>query len=178
MKPQVESAEVLYAPKGIVVVDDAIIADLVTDAAKNPRRRIRLCAHSGVTDPLHEMFIVHERGCYVRPHKHFGKSESFHVVSGDVDVVVFDDSGNILNVIAMGPYGSQRPFFYRIAEPLFHTLLIRSDVLVFHETTSGPFKREQTLFAPWSPTGDDPHEVKTFLQLLNKNIVSWSSSEE
>ena len=31
------------------------------------------------------MLIVHPAGAYVRPHKHEGKSESTHVVEGDVD---------------------------------------------------------------------------------------------
>jgi hypothetical protein len=33
---------------------------------------------------------------------------------------------------------------------------------VFHETTSGPFRREQTVFAPWSPDAD-PAAVAAYL---------------
>ncbi len=171
-KAHVESAEVIYAGKGIVTVDRAAIAGLVRDAARNPRRRIRLCTHASVDDAVHEMMIVHERSCYVRPHKHVGKSESFHVIEGDVDVVIFDDAGNVTDVIPMGPYGSGRAFFYRIAQPLFHTLLIRSDVLVFHETTAGPFRREQTLFAPWAPEDADREPVDRFLARLNEIVAA------
>jgi cupin fold WbuC family metalloprotein len=175
---RVESAEVVYAGEGIVTVDSAAVAALIRDAGRNPRRRIRLCTHSNVDDAVHEMMIVHERSCYVRPHKHIGKSESFHVVEGEVDVVVFDDVGNVTDVISMGPYGSKRPFFYRIAEPLYHTLLIRSDVLVFHETTSGPFERNQTVFAPWSPDGDEADEVAAYLSILNTTVAQVRQGEE
>lgn len=153
------------------MVDSAMIAALVVDAAKNPRRRIRLCTHSSVDDSVHEMLIVHERTCYVRPHKHIGKSESFHVIEGNVDVVLFDEQGGIQDVISMGSYETKRPFFYRIAEPLYHTLLIRSEVLVFHETTSGPFQRDQTHFAPWSPDGQNDDEVMGYLSDLNDKVA-------
>jgi cupin fold WbuC family metalloprotein len=175
---RVESAEVVYADEGIVTVDSASIAALIRDAAHNPRRRIRLCTHSNVEDAVHEMLIVHERSCYVRPHKHIGKSESFHVIEGEVDVVILDDLGNVTDVISMGPYGSDRSFFYRIAEPLYHTLLIRSEVLVFHETTSGPFQRDQTVFASWSPDGEEADEVASYLSVLNTTIARMLPSEE
>jgi cupin fold WbuC family metalloprotein len=158
-----ESAEVLYAEDPIVTVDAAAIEALKRGAMANPRRRIRLCAHRGVGDSLHEMLIVHTRDTYVRPHKHVDKCESFHVIEGDVDVVIFDDEGEVAEVIGMGSVHSGRRFFYRIADPLYHTLLIRSDVLVFHETTPGPFRREQTIFAPWAPEDGDAPAVSRFL---------------
>jgi hypothetical protein len=70
----------------------------------------------------------------------------------------------------MGPLASGRPFFYRIASPLFHTLLIRSSVLVFHETTGGPFRRSDTLFAPWAPEDGDPAAVTRFLADLEEHV--------
>jgi len=165
-----ESAEVRYATDDIVLVDAADVARLNEAAAQNPRRRIRLCAHLGVDDRLHEMIIVHTKGTYVRPHKHVGKSESFHVIDGEADVVVFDDDGGVREVIAMGAFASGRPFFYRIAAPLYHTLLIRSDVLVFHETTGGPFRRADTVFAPWAPEDHDAPQVRRFLADLEARL--------
>src|SRR5262249_49414681 len=144
-RAKAESAEVRYATDTVVLVGADDVAELKHDAALNPRRRIRLCAHAGVADTLHEMLIVHARECYVRPHKHLGKSESFHVVEGDVDVVLFDEDGAVTDVMAMGAYGSGRPFFYRIATPMFHTLFVRSDVLVFHQATRGTVRRADTV---------------------------------
>src|SRR5215472_17118978 len=124
MRTRIESAEVLYAADDVVTVDAATIAQLKREGERNPRRRIRLCAHRSVDDPVHEMLIVHTNDTYVRPHKHLSKSESFHVIEGAVDVVIFDDLGRLTDVIEMAAFQSGRPFFYRIADPLFHTLLI------------------------------------------------------
>ena len=164
----------LYPQEQIVTVDAALLDELKQSAAANPRQRIRLCAHRSVDDRVHEMLIVHTKDTYVRPHRHTGKSESFHVIDGVVDVVVFDDAGEIADVIPMGTFASGRTFFYRIADPLYHTLLIRSDVLVFHEATTGPFRREESNFAPWAPDESDPAAVATFLKSVNERAALHS----
>ena len=169
MKTRTESPEVLYATDRIVTVDDAAVDELKRGANGNPRGRIRVCAHADVNDRLHEMLIVHNRDAYVRPHKHVGKSESCHVIEGEVDVVIFDDDGNVTGVIPMGAYGSGRAFYYRIATPIFHTLLIRSEVLVFHEATNGPFNRADTVFAPWGPEDRDTAAVEKFLRRVDES---------
>jgi len=167
---RVESEEVLYAADPIVTVDAAAIEALKRRAASNPRRRIRLCAHHGTADRVHEMLIVHTRDTYVRPHKHLDKCESFHVIEGEVDVVMFDEDGGIDRAIEMGSIQSGRRFFYRIADPIYHTLLIRSDVLVFHETTPGPFRREHTVFAPWAPADGDVEAVRRFVASVEARL--------
>src|SRR5207247_7893851 len=85
---RVESAEVRYAIEAVITVDAEDVAQLKREAQRNPRRRVRLCAHGGIDDSLHEMLIVHANNTYVRPHRHLGKSESFHVIEGDVEVVL------------------------------------------------------------------------------------------
>jgi cupin fold WbuC family metalloprotein len=146
-----ESEEVLYVEGPLATLADEDIAWLKKLAASNSRQRIRICSHAKPEDTLHEMIIVHTREAYVRPHKHLDRCESFHVISGEVDVIVFTESGSIKSVFRMGPYGSGKPFYYRLNQPIFHMLIVRSEVLVFHECTTGPFRREGTLFAPWSP---------------------------
>ena len=116
------------------------------------------------------MLIVHGKSTYVHPHKHPGKSESTHIIEGLVDIILFDDDGRIDRVIEMGDYASGKIFYYRIATPIFHTLIIRSDILVFHETTNGPFNKESTIFAPWAPEEADSTSVSHFLSNLNERV--------
>lgn len=149
------SEEVLYSNENIACVDSPFIEQLANQAQKNARQRMRLCTHCDEEDQLHEMLIVHTSSTYVRPHKHINKSESIHIIKGVVDVFVFDENGDVLNVIHMGDFGSGKNFYYRLSAPLYHTLLIRSDTLVFHEVTSGPFRREDTFFPSWAPEEDD-----------------------
>jgi len=170
--------EVLYATAPIVQIAQSDIAELVRLADRNARRRIRVCTHRDVKDRLHEMLIVHVRDTYVRPHKHPGKSESFHLIKGEVDVVIFDEAGTITDVIGMGDYSSGKTFYYRMADPYYHTLLIQSDVIVFHETTNGPFERSETLFAPWAPEEHAEAERSAFMQQLARKVTGFLREKE
>lgn len=162
--------EVLYSELSITTTDRSDIDIFKQLSSHNPRKRIRLCAHASPEDRLHEMLIVHERSAYVRPHKHPGKTESMHIIEGLVDVVVFDDDGRIERVIGMGDYASGETFFYRMTKPVFHTLIIRTDILVFHETTSGPFDRGDTVFATWAPEDSDVNSVSIFMAQLDDKV--------
>ena len=162
--------EVLVASSPLVQLGRADIEALKQRALGNPRRRIRICAHPDTADRLHEMLIVHTRGAYVRPHKHLQKSESVHIIEGEVNVVFFDDAGAVAEVVRMGDYGSGRKFYYRIGGPRYHTLLITSEFLVFHEVTNGPFRREDTVFAPWAPEEADAAACAAFQQRVAATI--------
>lgn len=162
--------EVYYVEDSIIKVSGSDIALLKKQALITQRKRIRLCTHKSIDDEIHEMLIVHVRDTYIRPHKHLSKPESFHVIEGRADVIIFDDNGNLIEVIQMGEYASGLPFYYRLPEPLFHTLLIQSDILVFHEITKGPFKRSDTIIAPWAPDDNNEPDYKAFLNTLKKKI--------
>jgi cupin fold WbuC family metalloprotein len=162
--------EVFYADEDVIQVGKEDIEFLKQKALSNPRKRCRLCTHKDVNDKIHEMIIVHTKDTYVRPHKHLNKAEAFHIIEGSADVVVFDEQGKITQVIAMGDYSSGRKFYYKLSNPYYHTLLIGSDVIVFKETTNGPFRKEETIFAPWSPEDTDQEGIKKFIRRLEKSI--------
>jgi len=165
-----ESNEVLYSNEIITRVDGEGIGYIKKLSIENDRKKIRLCTHNNKNESIHEMFIVHEYGAYVRPHKHPGKIESTHIIEGVVDLVIFDDNGNINDVIKMGDYASGNIFYYRIAAPIYHTLIIKSDILVFHETTNGPFNSHDTVFPLWAPVGNNDQVVSDYMNELAQKI--------
>lgn len=168
---QILNSEVIRSIGDVIELDNSNIDNLKQLSDETDRGRIRFCSHAEDDDLLHEMFIVHQKHTYVRPHKHMGKVESVHIIEGLVDIVLFDDSGNIENVIFMGDYSSGKTFYYRMHSSVFHTLIIRSNKLVFHEITNGPFKREDTIFAPWSPEGGDQEQLSVeYLNHLRNEI--------
>ncbi|WP_377830077.1 WbuC family cupin fold metalloprotein [Bradyrhizobium lupini] len=158
-----QNPEVYYSDDAIVTADDATIAELKRIAAGNPRLRSRLCTHPDPSSGLHEMLIVHHCEAYVRPHKHFGKPESFHLIEGTAQVVIFEDDGRIRDVLEMAPYGRGALCYYRMPEQVFHSILISSEWLVFHETTAGPFDPSRTAFPDWAPDGGDAAEAQDYV---------------
>ena len=149
------SDEVLASTGDVVTVNRQDLEGLKRAAAASPRKRFRLCAHQSVVDDLHEMVVVLSRETYVRPHKHLGKSESFHLVEGELLVVLFDEAGAITQVIAMSPPTGGGSWFYRLSASRYHAVMPLSEMVVFHETTNGPFRREDTVWAPWAPAEED-----------------------
>ena len=163
MRARKVSPEVFYADELVVRVDRDDVTSLVAEADPMLRRRTRLCTHRSADDRLHEMLVVHHREAYVRAHRHLGKAESMHIIKGDTDLVLFDDVGKVTEVIGMGEFVSGRPFYYRMSDSIYHSLMIRSEWLVFHEVTSGPLRREESEFAPCAPSDDDASAVQVFL---------------
>lgn len=174
MNYKIINEEVYYTTDNITKVDAKDIQKLKLQASQNLRKRVRFCCHGDKENILHEMLIVHAKGAYVPPHKHNGKIESFHIIEGELDVVILDDKGDIYDIIEMGQYGSNREFYYRLSEERFHTVLPRSEYVVFHETTNGPFDRKDTIFAPWAPEENDSQKVLIYLHKLEEKIQDFS----
>jgi cupin fold WbuC family metalloprotein len=167
--------EVFVAEDAIVKVGREELAFLKSQARANSRKRARICAHRSNDDALHEMLIAISADSYIHPHKHLGKSESFHIVEGVVDVVVFDDYGEIVEIIELGDTASGRNFFYRLSDSAFHTLLIRTDYLVVHEVTNGPFLRDRTVLADFAPPESEPSRAAQYMSTVNARAADFAS---
>jgi len=165
--------EVYVARDPIVRFGDEEIAFLKRQARSNARKRARIRAHRPNDDPLHEMMIAILSTSYIHPHRHVDKSESFHIVEGDVDIAVFDESGTILDVIQLGPAGRGRTFYYRMSDSAYHTLLIRSELLVVHEVTNGPFDRTRSILAPFAPGEDRAEEARAYMVRVADEVAAF-----
>ena len=160
-----KSEEVYYAADEIVRFSQSYIDFLKSNMHNSKTGRIRICAHKSPGDMMHEMLIMIDGKSYIRPHKHIGKTESFHIIEGAIDVVLFDEEGNMVDVIRLGSQGLGVAFFYRLSNPQFHTVLINSNHAMIIETTQGPFDKEETIFASWSP--DEDHiSVSNYIEYL------------
>ena len=155
--------EVFVAMDEPVRIGPEEIGFLKTQASRSARQRARICAHKSSAHPLHEMVIAITAKSYIHPHRHLGRPESFHVIEGAVDVVLFDEQGSVLDVVELGAPGSGRQFFYRLDADTYHTLVLKTDFLVVHETTSGPFRKEGTQLAPWAPDETRGAEAGAFM---------------
>ena len=161
-----ENDEVYVSSEPITKVAARDISDLKSAALSNVRKRARLCTHRDNDAAIHEMLIVHTRDTYVRPHKHVNKIESFQILEGTAELLLFDEQGSLTGCTQMANYSSGLVFYQRLSEPIYHALRITSNIIVFHEVTSGPFNRSDTLFSPWSPDGSDRKAVEDFRRQL------------
>ena len=151
--------EVIYTdlgPEAIIRADFSIVEVLRERALSSDKKRCRLCTHQNSDALQQEMLIVMHKDSYVAPHRHKGKSETFTVLEGEVDALIFDESGNLIEILPMGPYGSGKNFFYRMPENVYHTMTFKTDWLVYLETTIGPFDKLTSQSPDWAPNENEP----------------------
>ncbi len=138
--------EVFFLNEDVIALDQRSIGFVTEKALQNKRGRARICAHKNPEDSLHEMVIAIRSDSYICPHRHLGKVESFHLIEGKGEVVLFNEKGEVIRRILLSKKDN---FYYRLNASLYHTVLIHSPILVIHETTNGPFSPPE--FAPFAP---------------------------
>ena len=160
--------EVYVSDEDIVSIGSKEIAFLKNKVNLTQRKRVRLCIHKDIINTLHEMFVVYMSMTYVKPNLHVNKDESLHILEGQADFIFFDNDGNIIEIIKLGDYNSGRQFYIRVPAFKYHTIIMKSETLVIHEVTPGPFNRDDTIWAPWAPDENDPTAVEKFMSKLHE----------
>ncbi len=174
MRTMKESSEVLYSTDNVTSLSESDLGSLQRMALEQPRRRIRICSHKSPKALVHEMLIYHHAGTYVHPHKHVGKDESLHLIYGEIDCVLFNDKGQVTEVLTMSDYASGKTFYYRIPANTYHTQVFRKNTF-FHEVTGGPFDRADTVVARWAPNEKEKVLVGQYLTEMEETIKRQSS---
>jgi cupin fold WbuC family metalloprotein len=137
-------------------------------------KRARFCLHGSPEDALHEMVIIFHRDTVVRPHRHIDKSESFHLIFGELDILLFDEQGKPTRAVRMGDINSGKTQIYRLSGPIWHSVIVRSEYAAIHEITNGPFRPSEGDFADWAPA--EPAELKRFLARALAELEARTSS--
>lgn len=163
---------VFVGGEGAAEVGAELLELLRREAPLAPRKRVRFNAHAGADSPIQEMIIALAFGSYIAPHWHRGKTESYHLVEGEVSIVLFEDDGELQQVVRLGA-SKDRILFYRNDQLLYHCLVVESDVAILHETTCGPFIPRQTVFADWAPSTEG-RDAEEYLAKLRRRIQAFS----
>jgi cupin fold WbuC family metalloprotein len=137
------------------VFTHALLDELAARATASPRKRAHHNVHASSDDRVQRFFVAADRGTYIRPHRHLTRSELAIAVRGRFDVVVFDESGR---VIERGAVGEGTPGLgYETSLGTWHTLIAQSDGSTFLEIKEGPYDPKTAAeFAPWAPPEGDP----------------------
>ena len=162
-----------FYKKPIVVVGKSEVKKLKIWAAKNPKKRYRICLHNNQSHLTQEMLICTKGYSYIRPHKHpKNVSESYHVLEGALRIYILNDESKILKVINLSSPSEKnykfKNFMYRVSSPLYHLTVPLTKWTVYHEVTTGPFlKNKMVKYANFSPDEDEePAKINKFLSKL------------
>ena len=165
-----KSGEVFYPER----TEELVL--LSTDSCDNLRAagktygtgKARYCCHVNEQSQLHEMFIYHESGTVIAPHKVSSGSESYLMLEGCLDLVFYSDEGELKQVIRLSPFGGSENFFVRIPNPVFRGIVVVKDTL-FIEVKEGPFGLDRVIWASW----DEAKRLQS--QVLDDSIIKGKS---
>ena len=85
----------------------------------------------------------------------------------ELSVPFFSDQGELEELVEMGDHQSNKVFILHFPADRWHTVLPRSDPVIYVEVIPGPYKAENTHFAPWAPPNDDVAGGLNFLAQLS-----------
>lgn len=148
----------------VIVVDGDWTERIKTNARTEPLRRARLNLHHDESNQVQEMLIAFCKDSLTMPHRHLGRTESFHMVEGRLELVFFDDGGRVNRRLRLGAPGSGLPSLYRLNAPDWHLVIPLDEMVVVHEIGCGPFIRDAELPPAWAPR--DFEELRAFIAEL------------
>jgi len=127
---------VMYLSTEFPVINMHTIDFLVQTATKEGRNIARICLHKNEQSSLMTMLIV-VLGKYIYPpHRHSWKSECYSIIKGSCTLQIYEETGIIKKSI-----GLVAGDVVMNEQSEFHALHPLSDVLVYVETTTGPFRQ-------------------------------------
>jgi cupin fold WbuC family metalloprotein len=150
----------LKSPPAVSLISNALFDSVTALASTSPRRRMNHNFHSSPDDNPHRFLNVLLYGTYIRPHRHANppKAESFVVLEGAADVIIFDDDGAVTTRYRLGEESEGgRLWGVDIPPGVWHTVLPRTQRAVCFEVKPGPWQPSNDKeFATWAPAEDDP----------------------
>jgi cupin fold WbuC family metalloprotein len=138
--------------------------DLLTKATISPRKRAHANIHNSFEDKVQRLAISLIRGTYIPPHKHTlsHQWEFFHVIDGEVKLLIFDANGIISDVILLGSMHSN--FAVQLPPNTIHTLACISPQAFVFEWKEGPF---DPAFAKVMPEWSIPEDADQYKKCVN-----------
>jgi len=154
----------------VKIISHKVLDQLSLEASGSERLRKNLNLHDDYADPCQRLFIAMEPGTYIRPHRHTDppKQECFMAVRGKLALLVFDDDGEVKQVILLGDGCDTLAIDLPAGE--WHSIIVLEPGSIFFETKPGPYvAMSDKDFAPWAPE-EKSAEVGSYLSVLSETV--------
>lgn len=153
-------------------IDTPMLDDLSTRAQASDRGRLNLNFHQDFAEACQRLLNAVEPHSYIRPHRHLTppKPETFVALRGRFAILVFDDAGEIVEVVAIGE--DEEAIGVDLPGGVWHCVLSLEPGSVFFETKPGPYvPLSDKDWAPWAPPEGDA-QASHYLQSLQRRVAA------
>lgn len=160
-----KKAPLIQNDDDIFVLTEIALSKLKVLAQESIYNRARINVHHDSVAKVQEMIIALTQNCIFQPHRHNNKSESFHIIEGEMFILIFNDDGTLEEKILLSANEPsdihvKRGRYYRLDSSYWHSVLPVTELVVFHETTTGPFIPNEAELAEF--ISGDPEIIKRF----------------
>lgn len=123
----------------------------------------RYSLHESPASLLHSMVILQPYGTYAQPRKHLTKAKLFHIVDGEMVVVIFEQDGTVR---AAHHLAADKVLVVHVEPDCFHTNMALSPQAIYHEVITGPFERGSTdrVFADFAPADTEQERGLAYIR--------------
>lgn len=151
----------------IETITRADLQSLARSAADAPRRRAHLNVHKSLDAAVQRLFIATEPDTYMRPHRHpqAHKWEFFMVLSGELDLLTFDEQGQVVERISLSPASTPA---VEVPPGTWHCYVCRQSGTLALEVKEGAYiPTAEADFAPWAPP-ENSADASAYLDWLRE----------
>jgi cupin fold WbuC family metalloprotein len=135
--------------------------------------------HQYYNDPCQHLFNAIGIDSYIRPHRHSidPKDECLVAVRGRMALVVFDDIGQVSQIIRFGAQinEAQQAISVGVNLPagVWHTVIAEVPGSILFEVKSGPFNPSQAKeYAAWAPAENTSEAAEYLMELKHRVSVN------
>lgn len=155
----------------MIIFDQKFKDELYTEAASSLRQRSHVNVHTSYNDKVQRLAIALIHGTYIPPHMHEmpHQWEFFHVIDGEVKLIIFDGDGCISNIVLLG--AAHQNFAVQIAPGTFHTLVSLSEKAFIFEWKEGPFDPIYAKVLPDWSVSEEGADVKNYVRFLESATI-------
>ncbi len=149
----------------IKLITKEALTKLSNEARESDRKRANINVHESPDASVQRLFISTNPDTYIRPHRHSQpyKWEFFTVLDGEMDLLIFDHNGNILQRIELSENAVRS---VEIPPNIWHSYVCKKTGTLALEVKEGAYipNLEEDLY-PFSPA-ENTAEVNDYLEWM------------
>ncbi|MFT2111662.1 WbuC family cupin fold metalloprotein [Marinomonas sp. 2405UD68-3] len=157
-----------------VVIDQSLLSWVLFKAKNSESKHFRYCLHHDTSSSVQEMVIAVTKDSLFPPHRHpINKSESIHLIHGEIATFIFDQLGHITNIYHLSNK-NKHGLLQRVEGGVWHLPVCISDYAIYHEVLAGPYNKKQDVEnAPWAPNTEDVINLKQYRDDLVSGLINY-----
>lgn len=120
-----------------MIIDKKLLDDISSKAQTNERLRMNYNLHDSLDSKVQRLLNALEPGSVIPIHRHTQTDETYIVIRGQIEVVIYDDDCNEIDRIILnhkeGKYG------FHITKNQWHSVNVLAKNTVIFEVKEGPY---------------------------------------